>query len=74
MHDDLPVLRRGCCHTLPQAAQRGQKQSAATQPDAEDPLAARYGDTELVQSQAQTERVWTDVAALTAELWHLMVR
>ena len=48
----------------PQAAQRGQKQSVATQPDADDPLAAHCGDTELVQSAAQTGRVWTDVGQL----------
>lgn len=49
------------------AAQRGQKQGAATLPDADDPLAAHYGDTELVQSQGQSARVWTDVAELTPE-------
>ena len=32
-----------------QAAQRGQKQGATAQPDEDDPLADRYGDTELVQ-------------------------
>ncbi|KAI3429721.1 hypothetical protein D9Q98_010037 [Chlorella vulgaris] len=50
------------------AAQRGQKQSSALEPEADDPLAAHYGDPELVQSQAQTERVWTDVADLTPKL------
>ncbi len=34
-----------------QAAQRGQKQGSATQPDENDPLADRYGDTELVQAR-----------------------
>ena len=51
---------------LLQAAQRGQKQSTAGEED--DPLASRYGDPELVQSQEQTGRVWTDVASLTPAL------
>lgn len=52
----------------PQAAQRGQKQSAVTAPEADDPLADRYGDTELVQSAVATGRTWTDVAALAPAL------
>lgn len=51
-----------------QAAQRGQKQAPATEPDADDPLASHYGDTELVQSAVLTGRAWTDVGALTPEL------
>ncbi|KAL4421624.1 hypothetical protein ABPG75_010915 [Micractinium tetrahymenae] len=50
------------------AAQRGQKQGSATQPDENDPLADRYGDTELVQSAVVTGRTWTAVSALTPEL------
>lgn len=61
---------RGCTPGFPppQAAQRGQKQAPTTEPDADDPLASHYGDTELVQSVAQTGRTWTDVGALTPEL------
>ena len=51
-----------------QAAQRGQKAAGATAPEADDPLAHRYGDAEMVQSAVQTDRVWTDVAALGPEL------
>lgn len=36
-------------------------------PDESDPLRDRYGDSEMVQSQAVTGRVWTDVAALTPD-------
>ncbi|PSC74260.1 aspartate-tRNA cytoplasmic [Micractinium conductrix] len=50
------------------AAQRGQKQGATAQPDEDDPLADRYGDTELVQSAVLTGRSWTAVGALTPEL------
>lgn len=49
------------------AAQRGQKQASVTAPEADDPLADHYGDTELVQSQAQTGRVWSDVSSLTPD-------
>jgi hypothetical protein len=51
-----------------QAAQRGQKQAVSTQADPEDPLKDHYGDTELVQSQAITDRKWTEVLQLTPEL------
>ena len=33
----------------------------------DDPLAAQYGDTPLVQSQAITGRVWTRLAQLTPD-------
>ena len=33
----------------------------------DDPLAAQYGDTPLVQSQAVTGRVWTRLAQLTPD-------
>lgn len=37
-----------------------------TAPEAGDPLADKYGDAVLVQSQAQTGRVWTAVGDLNA--------
>jgi hypothetical protein len=61
-----PRLSVSLSYPLLQAAQRGQKQSTAG--DEDDPLASRYGDPELVQSQKQTGRVWTDVASLTPAL------
>ena len=36
-----------------------------TQPEEGDPLAAKYGDAPMVQSQGQSGRVWTRVEALT---------
>ncbi|KAL3148286.1 hypothetical protein ABBQ38_013752 [Trebouxia sp. C0009 RCD-2024] len=50
------------------AAARGQKQAAPTQPDENDPLKDQYGDAQLVQSQATTERKWTRVEALNKDL------
>ena len=51
-----------------QAAARGQKQGSTTQPDADDPLASHYGDSEMVQSVERSGRVWLDVHALGPEL------
>ena len=51
-----------------QAAARGQKQAAPTQPDENDPLKEQYGDTQLVQSQTTTGRKWTRVEALNKDL------
>ena len=48
---NTPLARRRSHPGAPQAAQRGQKQGSVTAPEADDPLAHRYGDTELVQSQ-----------------------
>jgi len=47
------------------AAQRGVKAAVMTQPEEGDPLAAKYGDAPMVQSQGQSGRVWTRVDALT---------
>ncbi len=54
--------------------QRGVKASAITQPEADDPLADKYGDPPMVQSTEQTGRVWTKVEALTPELEGKTVR
>lgn len=48
--------------------QRGVKQAAITQPEADDPLAHKYGDPPMVQSTEQTGRVWTRVDELTPAL------
>ena len=53
---------------MSQAAARGQKQAAPTQPDENDPLKEQYGDAQLVQSQTTTERKWTRVEALNKDL------
>ncbi|WIA17369.1 hypothetical protein OEZ85_014230 [Tetradesmus obliquus] len=50
------------------AQQRGVKQAAPTQPDADDPCASQWGDYALVQSQEITGRKWTKVEQLTPEL------
>ncbi|KXZ44846.1 hypothetical protein GPECTOR_61g799 [Gonium pectorale] len=50
------------------AAQRGVKAAIMTQPDPEDPLKDRYGDSPRVQSREQSGRVWTQVEALSKEL------
>ncbi len=50
---------------IPQAAQRGQKAAAPTQPDADDPLKDKYGDMILVQSQGQSSRTWTQLSELS---------
>ena len=39
-----------------------------TQAEAGDPLAAEYGDSPLIASQARTDRVWTRVNELTPAL------
>ncbi|CAD7699370.1 unnamed protein product [Ostreobium quekettii] len=46
------------------AAARAAKAEAPTQADPDDPLASRYGDSELIQSRSITGRVWTDVGSL----------
>ena len=51
-----------------QAASRGQKQAAPTQPDENDPLRDKYGDTQLIQSQSISKRTWTRVEALDKSL------
>lgn len=56
-----------------QAAARGQKQAAPTQPDENDPLKEQYGDAQLVQSQTRTARAWTRVEALNKELENAQV-
>jgi hypothetical protein len=56
------------CPTSKQAQQRGVKQAAPTQPDADDPCASQWGDYALVQSQEITGRNWTKVEQLTKEL------
>lgn len=53
---------------LLQAAARGQKQAAPTQPDENDPLKDKYGDAERIQSQQITKRRWTRVEALDKSL------
>lgn len=65
-----------CCppHTHTQAAQRGVKQAAPTQPDPEDPCAAHYGDYPMVQSTQVTQRKWTRVEQLTPALQGQKVR
>lgn len=50
------------------AASRGQKQAAPTQPDENDPLRDKYGDTQLIQSQSISKRTWTRVEALDKSL------
>lgn len=50
-----------------QAQQRGVKQAAPTQPDADDPCAASWGDYPMVQSTEITGRHWTRVEELTPE-------
>lgn len=59
--------------TYLQAAARGQKQAAPTQPDENDPLKEQYGDAQLVQSQTTTARTWTRVEALNKELKNAQV-
>ena len=49
-----------------QAAMRGVKQSAMTQPEEDDPLKERYGDLEMVQSKTTATKVFTRVEDLTA--------
>ena len=53
---------------MTQAAARGQKQAAPTQPDENDALKEQYGDAQLVQSQTTTERKWTRVETLNKDL------
>lgn len=53
---------------LIQAAEAARKLALLTKPDPDDPLKDHYGDPEMVQSRTVTDRVWTDVAALTPEL------
>lgn len=47
--------------------QRGQKAAVMTAADPEDPLKDKYGDAVMVQSQAISGRVWTNVGDLTEE-------
>jgi len=53
MYRMLHVPAAHLAYACLQAAQRGQKQGAVTAPEADDPLADHYGDTELVQSQVR---------------------
>jgi len=48
------------------AKKEAQKKAQAEkqQPEEEDPLAANYGDYELIQSQEKTDRVWTPVRCI----------
>jgi hypothetical protein len=64
----LLVCSPTLCPTCTQAQQRGVKQAAPTQPDADDPCASQWGDYALVQSQEITGRKWTKVEQLTPEL------
>jgi hypothetical protein len=57
-----------------QAQQRGVKQAAPTQPDADDPCAPNYGDYAMVQSTQVTQRKWTRVEQLGPELAGQKVR
>lgn len=50
-----------------QAQQRGVKQAAQTQPDADDPCAASWGDYAMVQSTQITKKQWTRVEDLNPE-------
>ena len=51
-----------------QAAARGKKTAAVTEPDPDDPLASQYGDLPMVQSVEVTDKKWTAVSNLTNEL------
>ena len=51
-----------------QAAARGKKTAAVTEPDPDDPLASQYGDLPMVQSVEVTDKKWTAVSNLTTEL------
>lgn len=51
-----------------QAALRGQKQAVSNEANPSDPLRESYGDSELVQSVAVTEREWVDVSSLVPQL------
>jgi len=57
-----------------QAAARGQKQAAPTQPDENDPLKDKYGDTQLIQSQNISKRKWTRVEVLDKSLENQQVQ
>lgn len=50
-----------------QAQQRGVKQAAPTQPDADDPCASHWGDYPMVQSTEISGRQWTRVEELTPD-------
>ena len=55
-----------------QAAARG-KAAAPTQPDADDPLKAQYGDPPLIQSREETGDKFWQVGELSPELKGHMV-
>lgn len=50
-----------------QAKQQQQKQKVVVQPDENDPLKDRYGDSPMVQSECITGRVWVDVGSLESD-------
>jgi hypothetical protein len=54
--------------------QRGVKQAAITQPEADDPVGHKYGDPPMVQSTEQTGRKWTKVEDLTPAMEGQTVR
>jgi hypothetical protein len=60
----LLLSRHTLMHANVQAAQRGAKAAVMTQPEADDPLAHKYGDAQLVASQAVSGRTWTRVEQL----------
>lgn len=51
-----------------QAAMRGVKQAAMTQPEADDPLKEMYGDLEMVQSKTSATKAFTRVEDLEPSL------
>ena len=38
-----------------------------TQADEDDPLKDKYGDAQLVQSQQQTDRIWSSITACSTD-------
>lgn len=57
-----------CLSAHAQAAMRGVKQAAMTQPEADDPLKEMYGDLEMVQSKTSATKAFTRVEDLEPSL------